>query len=246
MTLQIVYETLKRRLTSQGSLLLPHFFEYRRQVTRILCFTKSLDEAALALEKGANLAGGEQLVKKIEAGEVDVVSFDTVLCHVNMWEAIQPLKNVLKKQMPRLGQRELISDDVLTLVERHRKAVLFSAKGDIYEPDYASFTVPIAKLDMPDDMIRDNLEELFQGVSLTIVLRINEMLRFAVYEESLCTSRNRGTAPAELDYSDSVSKRIETLRFSLRNVSLRLMRLFSCRSTDLRRKGDPQTHSSLK
>ncbi|XP_003739920.1 uncharacterized protein LOC100909293 [Galendromus occidentalis] len=148
-----------------GSLLLPHFFEYKRQVTRILCFTKSPDEATLALERGANLAGGEQLVKKIEAGEVDVASFDTVVCDLNMYEKIQSLKNILKKQMPRLGNTDAISEDVLNLIERHRKAVLFSASGDLYEPDYAAFTVPIARLQMPIDHIRANIKELFVGVN---------------------------------------------------------------------------------
>lgn len=146
-------------------MLLPHFFEYKRQITRILCFCKSADEAAEALERGANLAGGEQLVKKIEQGEVDISSFDTVICHLNMYDAIAPLKNILKKQMPKLGQAEYVSEDVLSLIERHRKAVVYSAQGDHYEPDYASFSIPIATLQMSVEQIHDNVRELFVGVS---------------------------------------------------------------------------------
>lgn len=117
------------------------------------------------MEKGANLAGGEQLVKKIEQGEVDVASFDTIICHVNMYDAIAPLKNILKKQMPKPGQADAISDDVLSLIERHRKAVTYIARGDHYEPDFATFTAPIARLDMPIEHIKENVQELFDGVS---------------------------------------------------------------------------------
>ena len=161
-------------------MLLPHSFEFKRQVTRILCFCKSADEATEALERGANLAGGEQLVKKIEQGEIDATSFDTVLCHVNMFDAIMPLKNILKKQMPKLGQTEYISDDVLSLIERHRKAIVHTAKGDPYEPDYASFSIPIAT-QMPIEQIQDNVRGLFDGVSSPLENRAKEHRTRIVY-----------------------------------------------------------------
>ncbi|OQR75526.1 39S ribosomal protein L1 [Tropilaelaps mercedesae] len=147
----------------QGTLIYPHAFPNKSRITKILCFCQSGEEATLLMENGADLAGGAALVKKVASGEVDFSVYDHVLTSVDMVDEIQALKSILRKKMP--STRKTISADLLTMVKGYRKSVIYEVKRDIYEPDYAQVSVPLARLDMPLDHIEDNLKLLFIEVN---------------------------------------------------------------------------------
>lgn len=116
----------------------------------------------MLMENGADLAGGTALVKKIVAGEVDWTSFDHILSSADMVEELQPLRSLLKKKLPEAGKT--MSVDPLALVQAFRKSIVYDVKRDVYEPDYAQVSVPLARLDMPLDEIDANLKMLFTEV----------------------------------------------------------------------------------
>lgn len=114
------------------------------------------------MENGADLAGGAALVKKILTGEVDFTIYDHILSAADMVEEIQPLRTMLRKKLPTAGKT--ISQDILGLVKDFRKSILYEVKRDGYEPDYAQFSVPLGRLDMPLEQLEANLKLLFTEV----------------------------------------------------------------------------------
>ncbi|XP_022660497.1 39S ribosomal protein L1, mitochondrial-like [Varroa destructor] len=147
----------------EGTLLYPHVFPNKSRITKILCFCRSSDDAVKLMDNGADLAGGTALVKKITAGEIDHTLYDHILSSVDMMEELLPLRNILKKKMP--TPQKTMTSDPFTLVKLFRKSVVYEARKDPYEPDYAQFSVPLARLDMPLDQIKANLKFLFTEVN---------------------------------------------------------------------------------
>ncbi|CAH3149288.1 unnamed protein product [Porites lobata] len=126
-----------------GLMLLPKQYGKEREV---LVFAK--DEAAeIAKNAGANIVGGEELIKKVADGEL--TDFHQVLCTLEFLSKMRPLQRILREKMP-TTRRGTASDDIATAIRTYKQ-------GHPYRCDRLGYVnIGVGKLSFTDADVRSN------------------------------------------------------------------------------------------
>lgn len=143
-----------------GIILLPHDFD-NFFPGRVIAITKDADEQARATEAGAIYAGGVDLIRKIEKGDIVGEDFDRVVLNPNLLVEAAIIKKVLKDLFP--------SKKNGTLCEDVEGTVRMFVHGKEYQGSKVSesvgkLTFPIGKLSMTDEQLVDNLKAIIESV----------------------------------------------------------------------------------
>uniref|UniRef100_A0A672MKK8 Large ribosomal subunit protein uL1m n=1 Tax=Sinocyclocheilus grahami TaxID=75366 RepID=A0A672MKK8_SINGR len=144
---------------------LPHPF--KSDINTIVVFTENPDQARIAMENGAAVAGGAELVEKILADEITA---DFYLAEPDIVQKLLPLKNKLRKKFPK-SKRGSVGMNIPKML------ALFKS-GHEYMVEDIYVNTQVATLDMPKEYILENIRAIVKDVAmiLFIVLTTSQIL----------------------------------------------------------------------
>jgi len=139
----------------RGVTLLPHGLGKK---VRILVFAQG-EAVKIAETAGADFAGGDELIEKIEAGWLD---FDTAIASPDMMGKVGKLGKILGRRglMPNPKSGTVVADNDLT------KAIEDARKGQVeFKLDRTAIIhVPLGKASFENDKLMDNLAAVVEAV----------------------------------------------------------------------------------
>ncbi|XP_053108037.1 39S ribosomal protein L1, mitochondrial [Hemicordylus capensis] len=151
-TLDMAKEKKKTVEQFVGTVLLP--YRFTNDTHKVLVLTESEEEAALARENGAALAGGTELIKPILDGEIQA---DFYVAVPRIAPRISSLRGILKKKFPNVKNGSL-SYDIPQMLS------FFKLCHEYMVENENLIHTPIATLDMPNDQIVANLDAVIKDV----------------------------------------------------------------------------------
>uniref|UniRef100_A0A672MQ51 Large ribosomal subunit protein uL1m n=1 Tax=Sinocyclocheilus grahami TaxID=75366 RepID=A0A672MQ51_SINGR len=131
---------------------LPHPF--KSDINTIVVFTENPDQARIAMENGAAVAGGAELVEKILADEITA---DFYLAEPDIVQKLLPLKNKLRKKFPK-SKRGSVGMNIPKML------ALFKS-GHEYMVEDIYVNTQVATLDMPKEYILENIRAIVKDVA---------------------------------------------------------------------------------
>jgi ribosomal protein L1 len=78
---------------------IPHVFKHREK-RAILAFSSSKENQEIALQAGAELSVGPEMVKKILKGQFRIDDYDFCVAHSDMMGLMNSLRGLLKSRFP--------------------------------------------------------------------------------------------------------------------------------------------------
>ena len=139
----------------RGVALLPHGLGVK---IRILVFAQGEAEK-IAMEAGADYAGGDELIKKIEGGWLE---FDTAVATPDMMSKVAKLGRILGRRglMPNPKSGTVVASDDLPRV------INDASKGRVeFRLDRTAIIhLPLGKISFEDDKLKDNLTAVIEAI----------------------------------------------------------------------------------
>ncbi len=125
---------------------------------RVAVFVSDKKKAAMALKKGAVVAGGDDLIKKIK--ETEKCDFDVAIAEGAMMPKISQIAKILgpKGLMPNPKAGTISEEPLKTLEE------LQSGKVNFRADESGAVKIPIGKISWDDGKILKNFEALIEAV----------------------------------------------------------------------------------
>ncbi|XP_056147433.1 39S ribosomal protein L1, mitochondrial isoform X2 [Lampris incognitus] len=130
---------------------LPHPF---KELNKVLVFTENPDQARVALDHGAMLAGGPELIEKILEDEITADFYVSV---PEMVPKLTPLKNKLRKKFPK-NKRGSVSPNIPNMMELFKNGHEYLVEENCY------VRTQIATVGMPREHIFTNLQFVLTDV----------------------------------------------------------------------------------
>ncbi|XP_060526869.1 large ribosomal subunit protein uL1m [Cylas formicarius] len=131
----------------------------------IIVFAKNEESQREALKAGAQLAGGVDLIKQIQGGQLNLQDFRYVAAHPDILPELVVLRGLMKRKFPnpKLGTLEL---DLGKVVDRYLNGITYTAQKDEFEKDFGLITTIIGTLDMDPKHLEVNFSDLVKDVQL--------------------------------------------------------------------------------
>lgn len=147
---------------------------------RSVCAFVTDDEMAnAAIEAGAIKTGGEEFIKELAKGRIDVSDIDYFVAHEDILGSVNTLVGVLRDKAPKLKEGT-VGPDVPSMVSTWCRGMDVTVKkvkpalGYVHEPDYGFCEASIGKLDMDLDKLEANLTALLQALHEQRPLKRND------------------------------------------------------------------------
>ncbi|CAG09633.1 unnamed protein product [Tetraodon nigroviridis] len=131
---------------------LPHPF--KAGMNRVLVFTEDAHQAKVAMENGAAIAGGVELIQPILDDEI---SADFYIAVPDILSKLVPLKNKLRKKFPK-SKRGSVGLHIPKMLELFKTGHEYLVENECY------IRTQIATLDMPKEHIFSNLRTVLLDV----------------------------------------------------------------------------------
>lgn len=142
--------------------LLPHLFP-REEERSIMAFCKGSELIKEAMDAGASIAGGSDLIKKIQDGTIKLGDYDYVLAHPNVLTDLVPIRGLMKRRFPNVRAGTL-DPNLKELVRKFSGGVQFRVLKDEHQENYGFVQVPVGRLNMDPKEVAENLEALLKDV----------------------------------------------------------------------------------
>lgn len=133
----------------------PFPFKHNEKRT-ILAFANDVKLQELAVESGAELALGQDAIKKIIKGQFRTDDYDFCVSHSDMGSSILPLRGILKTRFPTRANGGL-GENLPELIEKFKNGVKLNIKGDPVYPIWGLSDCVVGRLSMPNDQIEENI-----------------------------------------------------------------------------------------
>jgi len=145
------------KMLGQSNHLIPVQFPFTHGEKRsILVFVKNERLQEQAIEAGAEIAVGPEVVKKIMKGQFRVDEYDFCISHSDCASAILPLRGLLKSRFPtRLNGG--LGDELAEMIENFRNGIKLDVKPDSVFPHWGLTNAIVGRLEMSDDHIEANI-----------------------------------------------------------------------------------------
>ncbi|CAJ0936154.1 unnamed protein product, partial [Mesorhabditis belari] len=140
----------------------PYPFQHREKRT-ILAFVNDPKLQELAVESGAELAVGPDIIKKVIKGQFRMDDYDFCVAHTDMSSHILPLRGLLRTKFPTKKNGGL-GDELPEIIERFRSGVKLGIKGDPVHPIWGLSDPIVGRLSMPDDQIEANVGAIIEAL----------------------------------------------------------------------------------
>ncbi|KAG8239526.1 hypothetical protein J437_LFUL019216 [Ladona fulva] len=105
------------------------------ETRKIVAFCKSTELQQIALDAGANVSGGSELIKSIQVGDLSMHDHQYVVAHNDILPELVSIRGLLKKNFP-TTRNGTLTNDVAECIERLSKGINYSTQRDSYEEDY--------------------------------------------------------------------------------------------------------------
>ncbi|CAJ0567560.1 unnamed protein product, partial [Mesorhabditis spiculigera] len=152
------------KMISNHDEIVPVPFPFKHQEKRtILAFVNDLKLQEAAVESGAELSVGQDVVKKIIKGQFRTDDYDFCVAHTDMAPHILPLRGLLRSKFPNKVNGGL-GDDLPAIIDRFRNGVKLSIKGDPVYPIWGLAEPVVGRLSMSDDQLEENIAAIVQAL----------------------------------------------------------------------------------
>ncbi|EEZ97527.1 mitochondrial ribosomal protein L1 [Tribolium castaneum] len=141
---------------------IPFKFEHGEE-RPIIAFAKTGSAQKEALNAGAQLAGGVDLIKQVQNGAVSLQNFKFVIAHPDILPELVALRGLMKRRFPnpKMGTLDV---DLGAVAERFVNGISYTAKKDEYEKDFGLIETVIGSLDMDVEHLEGNFGALVKDV----------------------------------------------------------------------------------
>lgn len=129
----------------------------------VIVFAKTQEEQKMALEAGATLAGGPELITDIQNGNVAVQDFKYAVAHPSILPELVSIRGLMKRKFPNIKNGTL-GPDIAEIVKRFAHGICYTAKRDERELDYGTIEAQIGILTMDPQHLEENFAALLQDV----------------------------------------------------------------------------------
>uniref|UniRef100_A0A1B0D1M8 Uncharacterized protein n=1 Tax=Phlebotomus papatasi TaxID=29031 RepID=A0A1B0D1M8_PHLPP len=109
---------------------------------QIIVFTKTKESAKEAMAAGASLAGGSELIKDVQNGELQLSDYQYVLAHPEILPELVTLRGLMKKKFPNPKNGSL-GVDIPSMVQHFKNGIEYSAIRDENQLDFGLITTSI-------------------------------------------------------------------------------------------------------
>lgn len=133
----------------------PFPFNHNEKRT-ILAFANDLKLQELAVESGAEMALGQDTIKKIIKGQFRTDDYDFCVSHSDMGSSILPLRGILKTRFPTRANGGL-GENLPELIEKFKNGVKLNIKGDPVYPIWGLSDCVVGRLSMSNEQIEANI-----------------------------------------------------------------------------------------
>lgn len=140
----------------------PHTFKHNEK-RALLAFVRDPALQELAVEKGAEIALGPDIIKKVIKGQFRIDDYDFCVAHVDMAQHIPPLRGILKSRFP-TKLNGALGEDLEELIERFKSGVKVDIQGDPVYPQWGLCNAVVGKLSMSDEEIEANVSAVINAV----------------------------------------------------------------------------------
>jgi large subunit ribosomal protein L1 len=141
----------------------PFKFEHGEERT-IVAFSKDVAVQKEALDAGAELAGGVELIKQIQSGAVLLQNFQFIIAHPDILPELVPLRGLMRRRFPN-PKSGTLDVDLNTVTKRFIHGVSYSAKKDEVEKDFGLVETIIGTLDMDSKHLEANFAALVEDLN---------------------------------------------------------------------------------
>ncbi|VDM36938.1 unnamed protein product [Toxocara canis] len=141
---------------------IPHRFMHNEKRT-ILAFARDPKLQELAVESGAEIALGPEMIKKIIKGQFRTDDYDFCVSHVDMGPSILPLRGILKTRFPTKLNGGL-GEDLPELIEMFKNGVKVNIRGDPVYPLWGLCDTVVGRLSMSDDELEANIGAVIAAI----------------------------------------------------------------------------------
>ncbi|VDP04708.1 unnamed protein product [Heligmosomoides polygyrus] len=128
----------------------------------ILAFVNDPKLQELAVESGAEIALGQDVVKKIIKGQFRTDDYDFCVAHVDMASYILPLRGILRTKFPTRFNGGL-GEDLPELIQKFKSGVKLGIKGDPVYPIWGLSDAVVGRLTMPDGHVEANIAAVIKA-----------------------------------------------------------------------------------
>lgn len=142
--------------------LTPHKFDHGEERT-VLFFGKSQEVVQEAQNAGATLAGGTELIKDVQNGNLVLADYQYILAHPNILADLVALRGLMKKKFP-APKNGTLGTDVEEMVLRYLNGIQYRAVKDEYQQDFGLIEACIGTLDMDTKHLEENLIYLLRDI----------------------------------------------------------------------------------
>ncbi|PIO57872.1 ribosomal protein, L1P family [Teladorsagia circumcincta] len=133
----------------------PYPFAHNEKRT-ILAFVNDPKLQEIAVESGAEIALGQDVVKKIIKGQFRTDDYDFCVAHADMASYILPLRGILRTKFPTRSNGGL-GEDLPELIQKFKSGVKLAIKGDPVYPIWGLSDSVVGRLKMPDNEVEANV-----------------------------------------------------------------------------------------
>ncbi|CAD6198146.1 unnamed protein product [Caenorhabditis auriculariae] len=149
-------ERQTKMVTSSDEIVpVPFPFKHNEKRT-ILAFVQDTKLQDLAVQSGAEIAVGQDMIKKIIKGQFRIDDYDFCVSHVDMASFILPLRGILKTRFPTRSNGGL-GENLPELIEKFKNGVKLNIKADPVYPTWGLSDCVVGRLSMPDEQIEANV-----------------------------------------------------------------------------------------
>ncbi|XP_063227200.1 large ribosomal subunit protein uL1m [Bacillus rossius redtenbacheri] len=141
---------------------IPHPFN-PDEARSVIAFCKDAQAQKEALEAGASVVGGSDLIRSIQNGELSLQDFQHVVAHTDIMLELVALKGVMKKKFPNVKSGSL-GQDLCSMVSRFRAGIEYVSGKHEANPEYGWIDVVVGKLDMSSEQLEGNFRAVVRDV----------------------------------------------------------------------------------
>uniref|UniRef100_A0A0N4UFM4 39S ribosomal protein L1, mitochondrial n=1 Tax=Dracunculus medinensis TaxID=318479 RepID=A0A0N4UFM4_DRAME len=139
----------------------PYKFEMNEK-RAILAFVKNVALQEYAVEHGAEMAFGPDIIKKIIKGQFRVDDYDFCVAHTDMAVHILPLRGILKSRFPTKINGGL-GEDLGPIIEMFKNGVKLDIITDTVYPKWGIVDTVIGRLQMLNEEIEANIKAVVKA-----------------------------------------------------------------------------------
>ncbi|XP_047001588.1 39S ribosomal protein L1, mitochondrial [Schistocerca americana] len=141
---------------------IPHPFEHGEDRS-VIVFAKTQEEQKIALEAGATVAGGMELITDIQNGNLSMQDFKYAVAHPSILPELASVRGLFRRKFPNIKNGTL-GPDIAEIVKRFAHGICYTASRDERELDYGTIEAQIGILTMDPKHLEENFAALLQDV----------------------------------------------------------------------------------